>query len=89
MLGEIGYYLGREALHALVARIRDCLLDDALVIGAHWRHPCPDRQLDTDAVHAVLDTLGLHAAFVYRDADLLLQGWSRDAASVARREGLA
>lgn len=89
VLGEIGYYLGIDELRALVLRIRASLLEDALVVAAHWRHPCPDRQLDTGVVHEELRGLGLHEAFAYRDDDLLLQAWSADAASVAQREGLA
>lgn len=89
VLGEIGYYLDFDELHSLTARIRDSLLDDALVVGAHWRHPAPDRRLDTRVVHEVLDTMGLRGAFMYLDTDLLVQGWTNDVLSVAQREGLA
>lgn len=41
----------------------------------------------TEVVHRCLAD-GLHEAFHYRDADFVLQGWTRGTLSLARNEGL-
>lgn len=90
VVSEIGYYLSPEDLDATAARMDGALAPDGLVLACHWRRPIHGCALDGDAVHARLDArLGLPGAFRYADHDLVLEGWSRRAQSVAQREGLA
>lgn len=60
VLSEIGYFLTREALTVVAARIRDSLTDDGVVLLCHWRHPVDGWPLDGDEVHDILiETLDL------------------------------
>lgn len=98
VLSEVGYYLARDELVALAGRVRDALADGGTVVACHWRHPVREHAQTGDDVHLVLDRVlgsagsagvdGLAEVGRYRDEDVVLQVWSTDAASVARREGL-
>ena len=85
--GEMGYYLGAAALHELRAGIDSALRDDGLLVACHWLPSFHGRASRTDVVHRCLGQ-GLHEAFHYRDADFVLQGWTRSALSLARNEDL-
>jgi len=63
------------------------LRDDGLLVACHWLPSFQRRASRTDVVHRCLGQ-GLHEAFHYRDADFVLQGWTRSSLSLARNEGL-
>lgn len=89
VLSEVGYYLSRPELVALADRVRASLTPDGTVLACHWRHPVAEHAQTGDDVHRVLaERLGLTALATYRDADVVVDVWSVDPASVARREGL-
>ncbi|MBF4161588.1 PIG-L family deacetylase [Nocardioides acrostichi] len=55
---EVGYFLSPVELRGLVARVRDSLTAEAVVLLCHWRHPVYGWPLDADAVHtAFVDDL--------------------------------
>ncbi len=85
--GEMGYYLGAGALRELRTGIGEALRDDGLLVACHWLPSFPGRASRTEVVHRCLGE-GLQEAFHYRDADFVLQGWTRGALSLARLEGL-
>ncbi len=85
VLSEVGYYCEHlGALHAAVAAV---LSSDGVLVGCHWRHRAPDHPHTAEQVHAVLGE-GLHRLALHVEEDFLLEVWSADAASVARREGI-
>jgi len=89
VLSEVAYYLTRPELLDLVERLRPELAPGATVLGCHWRHPVAEHAQTGDDVQATLDrALGLARVASYRDADVALDVWSADPASVAEREGL-
>ena len=71
----------------LRAGIDQALRDDGLLVACHWLPSFPGRVSRTEVVHRCLAD-GLHEAFHYRDADFVLQGWTRGTLSLARNEGL-
>lgn len=90
VLSEVAYYLTRAELVALADQAREALAPGGTVLACHWRHPVPEYTQTGDDVHRTLDrALGLARVSTYRDADLALDVWSADGASVAQREGLA
>lgn len=90
VLSEVAYYLTRPELVALATRLRAALAPGGTVLACHWRHPVREYTQTGDDVHRTLHrTLALARVSTYRDADMALDVWSEDAASVAQREGLA
>jgi trans-aconitate methyltransferase len=87
VVSELGYYLDPAQMQAMAARLVASLDPQGVLIACHWRAPFEQARCSTDFVHAQLDAL-LPRAFSWCDADLLLQGWSRDTRSVAQHEGL-
>lgn len=87
VISEVGYYLAEPDLEQLAVGLRGSLADGGLLLGCHWRHGFDEARSNTDEVHEALGQ-GLVEAFTYRDDDLLLQGWSTQATSVAQWEGL-
>ena len=89
VLSEVAYYLTRPELLDLVERLRPELAPGATVLGCHWRHPVAEHAQTGDDVQTTLDrALGLGRVASYRDADVALDVWCADPASVAEREGL-
>jgi SAM-dependent methyltransferase len=88
VLSEVGYYFG-DALDDVLAAARDALAADGELLACHWRHPVADYPLSGDAVHARLPELGLTRLVRHEEEDFLLEVWSRESDSVARREGLS
>lgn len=84
---EVGYYLPPAVLPEFAAKLRGSLAEDGLLVACHWLHPFDEALTSTEHVHRELSK-DLVEAFVYRDADMLLQGWSAGPLSVAQREGL-
>jgi LmbE family N-acetylglucosaminyl deacetylase/SAM-dependent methyltransferase len=90
VLSEVGYYLTRPRLQEAVAAVRAALTATGTVVACHWRHPVDEYPLSGDDVHRVLDAeLDLPRLVRHVEEDFLLDVWSRDARSVARRSGLA
>ena len=87
VVGEMGYYLDPAALDALASGLHRHLDDDGLLLACHWRHPFAQARSSATQVHECLGD-GLAEVFCYRDADFILQGWSRQQASLATQEGL-
>jgi len=90
VISELGYYLAADELQALAAAVRASLAPGATLVACHWRRYADDLRHSAEDVHAVLGAAGGLATLAsYVDEDFLLQAWSPDARSVARREGLA
>lgn len=87
VVSELGYYLDAAEMQAMAARLAASLDPQGVLIACHWRPPFVQARCSTDFVHAQFDAL-LPRVFSWCDADLLLQGWSRDRHSVAQHEGL-
>ncbi|RYZ42489.1 MAG: methyltransferase domain-containing protein [Myxococcaceae bacterium] len=89
VLGEFGYYLDVAALVQVRERAVAALAPGGVLVACHWRHPIAEAPLTGDAVHAVLaQGRGLHRLARLEEEDFLLEMWSPDATSVARRERL-
>ncbi|MGA6181513.1 class I SAM-dependent DNA methyltransferase [Stenotrophomonas sp. NPDC077421] len=87
VVSEVGYYLPSSALQQMARQLRHSLTDDGLLLACHWRPPFDAARSTTEDVHGALSE-HLVEVFTYQDADLLLQGWSARATSVAAWEGL-
>jgi hypothetical protein len=80
----MGYYR-RAALHrGAPASIRPFAMTDC------WSPAIGCLRCGRASWASCIECLGasLHEAFHYRDADFVLQGWTRSALSLARNEGL-
>lgn len=92
IISEIAYYLEPAVLLQLLQRVNTSLTDDAEVIACHWRHPIPGNTLTGDLVHQVVfrwaQKSGLTRVAEHREADFLVDSFTRDHRSVAKREGL-
>jgi len=92
VLSEVGYYLSWADLTAALPDLLTRLARGGTVLACHWRHPVEDYPLPGDAVHRALaraaQDAGLTRLVEHREADLLLDVWSRDPRSVAERTGL-
>ncbi|MGN6325593.1 PIG-L family deacetylase [Pseudolysinimonas sp.] len=89
VVSEVGYYLTRDPLRRLLARVRDALTRDGVIVACHWRHPVRDYPLTGDEVHAELRALDLAPIASHVERDLLIDVVGRDPRSVAERAGLA
>jgi hypothetical protein len=88
-LSEVGYYWDRSVLRAMVETMREHLTPDGVVVACHWRHPVGEYPLGGDEVHAVLNEVsGLRRLVFHQEEDFVLEVFSSDGLSVARREGL-
>ncbi|RKR45837.1 SAM-dependent methyltransferase [Paraburkholderia sp. BL17N1] len=89
VISEFAYYLDSAELETLAARIAASLTTDGTLLACHWRRPFAEALESADAAHALFDTrCGLTRLAHHDEADLLIDVWSRDARSVAQREGL-
>jgi LmbE family N-acetylglucosaminyl deacetylase/SAM-dependent methyltransferase len=88
VLSEVGYYFG-DALDHVLAAARDALAPGGELLACHWRHPVADYPLSGDEVHARIARLGLRRLVAHEEEDFVLEVWSSDDRSVARREGLS
>lgn len=87
VVSEVGYYLASKDVLQLASQVHRSLMAGGLLVACHWRHAFDEALSSAGQVHHALSE-GLVETFHYQDADLLLQGWSTDASSVAQREGL-
>ncbi|RZI58227.1 MAG: methyltransferase domain-containing protein [Rubrivivax sp.] len=93
VLSEIGYYLDDDAFHATIDRAVASLADGGTLIASHWRHPEGDYFRSGDDVHrhmavAFEQQSGWTRLSRHEEDDFLVDVWSSDSRSVARREGL-
>ena len=90
VIGELCYYLSREATAELARRACASLTADGTLVACHWRHPFEGKLQTADDVHASFDALpALNRLVQHAEHDLLLDVWSKDGHSVAQYEGLA
>lgn len=89
VISELAYYLTAADLETLAARIAASLTQDGTLLACHWRRPFAEALESADIAHAVFEArCGLSHLAHHDEADLLIDVWSRDARSVAQREGL-
>lgn len=93
VLSEFGYYLEDHALSAVIDAAAEALTPGGTLLACHWRHPEGDYFRSGDAVHRAMRgvlTVGhrLTRLAAHEEDDFLIDIWSNDARSVARREGL-
>ncbi|MEX3809504.1 SAM-dependent methyltransferase [Paraburkholderia sp. BR13439] len=89
VISEFAYYLDAAELETLAARIAGSLTTDGTLLACHWRRPFAEARESADRAHALFDSrCGLARLAHHDEADLLIDVWSRDARSVAQREGL-
>ena len=88
VLSEVGYFLAAPAMAEIAAAIGRSLDDDGTLVACDWRPPFRERALPTAEVHAALDGIGLQRLASHDEDDFSLRVWSRDARSVAQREGI-
>jgi cyclopropane fatty-acyl-phospholipid synthase-like methyltransferase len=89
VISEFAYYLHAAELETLAARIAASLTTDGTLLACHWRRPFAEALESADTAHALFDArCGLSRLAHHDEADLLIDVWSRDARSVAQREGL-
>lgn len=85
VLSEVGYY--SMDLQRLKDRVEHSLSADGVLVACHWRHSAPDHPFTAEDVHAALAP-GLANIAAHREADFLLDVWSRDGISVAAAQGI-
>jgi len=89
VISEFAYYLDAAELETLAARVAGSLTTDGTLLACHWRRPFAEARESADRAHALFDArCGLARLAHHDEADLLIDVWSRDARSVAQREGL-
>jgi LmbE family N-acetylglucosaminyl deacetylase len=85
VLSEVAYYC--PDLRELKDRVDQTLAADGVLVACHWRRGAPDHPATAEAVHAALSS-GLRNIVSHREADFLLDVWTRDGVSVAEAEGI-
>ncbi|MFI1990522.1 SAM-dependent methyltransferase [Actinoplanes sp. NPDC020271] len=89
VLSELGYYFDDADLATLLDRTITSLEPGGDLVAVHWRWPVAEHARSGDEVHAALARLPeLHRVARHEEPDFLLEVFSRDPASVARRSGL-
>ncbi len=86
LICELGYYLCADDLARLADACRVSLSAQGTLLACHWRRAEPDMLQDATQVHALLEQhTGMRRLSHYEDDDFLLDVWSVDPRSVARR----
>lgn len=88
VLSEVGYYFSSEVLDALLGEIEGSLSPDGVLVACHWRHPVEGYLLSGDEVHSRLAARDLARLLRHEEEDFVLEAFSRNGDSVARRDGL-
>ena len=88
VLSEIGYFMDANAWQAVALACQASLAEDGDLVACDWRPDFAQRRQSTEQVQAALGHLGLQRQVLHEEADFVLQVWSRDARSVAQREGI-
>ncbi|MGC3987428.1 MAG: class I SAM-dependent methyltransferase [Pseudorhodoferax sp.] len=88
VFSEVLYFLPIAAVHAVARHCARSLAPDGVLVACDWRMDFDGRASATGAVHAALQRIGLHQAVAHDEDDFSLRVWTRDARSVAQREGI-
>lgn len=88
VLSELGYFLDAAGMAQVAEACEASLAADGTLVACDWRPDFAERALPTVEVHAALAGIGLTRQALHEEADFVLQLWSRDARSVAQREGI-
>lgn len=89
VISELAYYLEEPAVELLLQKIKASLEPAGFLVACHWNAAFPQRTRATDDIHRLFGTrLGLATLANHQEDDFLLNVWSADARSVARREAL-
>ncbi|GAA0575865.1 SAM-dependent methyltransferase [Paractinoplanes ferrugineus] len=89
VLSELVYYFDDADLALLLESVSGSLAPDGDVVAVHWRWPVDEHARSGDEAHAALATVpGLHRIARHEEPDFVLEVFSRDPRSVARRAGL-
>ena len=88
VLSEVGYFLQRSDMQRVAECCALSLDDGGTLVACDWRPDFAQRSLSTNDVHGILAELGLARLVLHEEDDFVLQLWSRDARSVAQREGI-
>ena len=90
VVSELGYYLSRAMLNDLADRARQSLTVTGALVACHWREPISGCELSGDDVHHLLGArLDLVRLAHHVETDFVIDVWSADPSSVARRETAA
>lgn len=89
VVSELGYFLDAAAMATLASCCARSLAADGVLVACNWRPDFAERALPTEAVHDAFAAIGLARSVRHEESDFLLELWSRDARSVAQREGIA
>jgi SAM-dependent methyltransferase len=88
VVSEMGYFLDGGDMQALARCCERSLDVDGTLVACDWRPDFEERVIATSEVHGAFAALGLSRLVRHEEDDFLLQVWSRDGRSVARREGI-
>jgi SAM-dependent methyltransferase len=88
VLSEVLYFLPLAAVRSVAQHCAQGLLPDGVLLACDWRPDFAERLSATADVHAALAGAGLHLAVAHEEDDFSLKVWTRDARSVAQREGI-
>ncbi|WP_296953088.1 methyltransferase domain-containing protein [uncultured Massilia sp.] len=81
VVSELGYYFDAGAWRDLVAQAASNLEEEGELLMCHYVHDFDDRAASTASVHAAADAIpALVRTVQHRDADFLLEVWTRRAA---------
>ncbi|SDE44810.1 SAM-dependent methyltransferase [Paraburkholderia lycopersici] len=90
VVSEIAYYLGEAGCAEMATLAATALEADGTLLCCHWRHGGEAWMVDSTRVHDIFAhqalRASLHRVVHAEDADFLLDVWSADPLSVARRE---
>ncbi len=87
VMSEVGYYWGASRLDAALSSIREHLLPGGVLLACHWRHRVDGYPLTGDDVHTAIARQGWSGLVHHEEEDFLLDVFSDDSRSVAKREG--
>jgi len=88
VLSELLYFLPLADIRTVAQCCAASLADDGVIVACDWLLPFAERATPVDEVHAALASTGLPCLATHAEADFRLHVWTRDARSVAQREGV-
>ena len=88
VLSEVGYFLQRDDMQRVAECCMSSLDAGGTLVACDWRPDFTQRSLSTADVQGMLAAIGLARLVLHEEDDFVLQVWSRDARSVAQREGI-
>ena len=89
ILSELVYFLDADAIEEVGRLATRGLSPTGVVLACHWRAPIEGYGQSGEEAHRRLAAaVGLRQICEYRDADFVVDAWSRDTNSVAMRESI-